>query len=461
MKALLLLLFAFNDLALKSQQAKRDMEAGRFAQAAAIYQEIARALPNNPGIVMNLGLALHSAGKYQEASQQFQAVLKMQPDFVPALVLLGIDYLKLGAAPKAIEPLTRAIRADPKNKIALLELADAHLSLGRAQEAATYFTRLSELDPMHSKALQGLGLAYLALARQEFEKLPEESPYWYALLARSKAEQGQYRTAFHLYREALEREPSLPGAHEAIAQIYRATGHPDWAAAEARKATNAAVPPPRAEGPALRYQRAKEFSDLALSTFERLSRLPPSAEMHELLADSYSVQSSYKSAAEELRKALTLAPADRRLEQKLATALWRNRDYEQALVTLEGLARSEPPAPEVLHQLGDTLLNLQRPNEAIPYLLACLRVNPGLLEAHASLGRAYMRSGTPEKAVVHLQKALPNDEDGSIHFQLARAYDRTGRSAEAAKAMESFERLSKADQARKQKTDSERQITPP
>jgi predicted Zn-dependent protease len=105
--------------------------------------------------------------------------------------------------------------------------------------AAKRFHMLSELDPGQPKAWQGLGLSYLALSSKAFqslEKTAPESPYWFALAARSKVEQQQYRVAFHLYREALRRAPHLVLIHAGLAEIYRNTGHDDWAVSEDAKA---------------------------------------------------------------------------------------------------------------------------------------------------------------------------------------------------------------------------------
>src|SRR5216684_1590182 len=50
-----------DDLALKSQRAKELMAEGRFAEAIPIYRELNHAVPNNPGLMLNLGMALHMA----------------------------------------------------------------------------------------------------------------------------------------------------------------------------------------------------------------------------------------------------------------------------------------------------------------------------------------------------------------------------------------------------------------
>src|SRR5213078_3331777 len=47
-----------DSLALKSQRAKQLMADGNFAQAIPIYRELNQAVPNNPGLILNLGMAL-------------------------------------------------------------------------------------------------------------------------------------------------------------------------------------------------------------------------------------------------------------------------------------------------------------------------------------------------------------------------------------------------------------------
>jgi predicted Zn-dependent protease len=43
------------------------MAAGRYAEAVPVYRDLVKAVPGNPGLVLNLGMALHLAGQDQEA----------------------------------------------------------------------------------------------------------------------------------------------------------------------------------------------------------------------------------------------------------------------------------------------------------------------------------------------------------------------------------------------------------
>src|SRR5262249_51531670 len=199
------------------------------------------------------------------------------------------------------------------------------------------------------------------------------------------------------------------------------------------------------------------YAQLASMAFARLSDLPPSAENHELSGDAYRIRHLPHQAAEEYRKALSLDPGNRRLEMVLAESLWRNRDYQAARPILEKLAAGGPPSAPIYFELGDCLLAEDEVENALPWLERAVKLDPRLLPARAALGRAYLRSGQAAAAIEHLKAALPADEDGSLLFQLARAYERSGQPEEARRAREQFEANARVRQRREQ----EQQIPPP
>ena len=110
-----LLLAQPNELALQSQQAKQLMAAGRFAEAIQIYQALVTALPGNPGLLLNLGMAQHLAGQDRAAVVHFEKALKMQPGLFPALAMGGTSYLRLGMPVQAIPLLQKALAIQPQN----------------------------------------------------------------------------------------------------------------------------------------------------------------------------------------------------------------------------------------------------------------------------------------------------------------------------------------------------------
>jgi tetratricopeptide (TPR) repeat protein len=493
--ALRLALFSFGaclwgqseDLAREAQRAKALMTARRFEEAIPIYQRISKALPGNTGILLDLALAEHMAGREREAISHLEAVLKAQPNHIPALTALAQARLSLGEPKLAIAPLEKVLAAEPKNREVRGTLAAALLDAGRFEEAAARYREVSNEAPNDARAWYGLGMSYQGLASSAFDrlqKLDPTSPYVAALVGDTRVKRRQYRSAFFFYTQALEKLPNLHGVHAALADVYRKTGHPDWAAQEDAK--EAALPaddckthPAACEflaghdaqltklpkGAALSaevlFWQAKAANELALQSFFRLGQLPPSVELHELKADIARGQGQHLEAAQEWRAALALAPGDPRIEQEIAVSHFLAGDYRNALEQASKLLEKNPRSAELHFIAGDSLLRLEDAEKALPHLRAALAADPRMLAADASLGLALARVGKSAEAVPHLEKALELDDDGSLHFQLANAYRASGNAAKAAAAMAKYQEIVKRNEEQKAEVAREAQIAPP
>ena len=65
--------------------------------------------------------------------------------------------------------------------------------------------------------------------------------------------------------------------------------------------------------------------------------------------------------------------------------------------------------------------------DAEPFLLKSLNAKPQMLpHVHALLGEVYAASGKTQEAIRELKLGLVSDQDGSLHYQLARLYTKVG-----------------------------------
>jgi predicted Zn-dependent protease len=474
------------DLAAEARQGKEAMAAGRFDEAAALYGAIVEALPNEPGMRLNLGMALSMAGRLREALPHLQTALKLQPDLLPASLFLGAAYAELGQPAKAVEPLQKFVAAQPDHREARRMLADALLALERWEPAARHYRALTEQAPGDPKAWYGLERSYEGLSQRAFETLQEAapgSPYLSLLVADAMVARERDKSAFPLYREAIAKKTRSAEAHQALARIYERAGHAEWAAVEREKAK--AVPPPDCRTPTLecefqagryakvlemarplgtaasRYWTSRAADMLAREAFDRLTGLPPSPEATLVRVEVFRAQRRYAQSKEELQKAAAAWPEDRRIRRELATLHFIAREYAEARPILEALLEQEPDSPELNLLLGESWLESKEVAKAIPPLEKAVAADPKLLRARAVLGRAYVEDGQAARGVPHLEAALPTDEDGSLHLQLARAYRETGRADDAARTLAAFQELRKANEARRESDEEEFAITPP
>jgi tetratricopeptide (TPR) repeat protein len=471
----------------QSELARQMMASGRYEEAIPVYKQLVQALPGNTGLLFDLGLAEYMAGHEREAIPRFEAVLKAQPNLMSALLSLSQARLALNQPALAIVPLQKAVAADPKNVDARGLLAAALLDAGRAEQSVAQYRELTRLSPDDPRAWYGLGNAYQAIAANAFEALQKTdptSPYVAALVAGTRVQRRQYRGALFFYHETLKKLPELHGIHSALADLYRKSGHPDWAAVEDAKERALPAPDcaahgaeceflaghdlkltmlsrtPRPSAESL-YWRAKAANELALQAFFRLGQLPPSVEMHRLKAEIARAQNQHLESVQEWRAALALSPGDPRLQQELAISLFMAGDYQSAFDGATALLKSDPHSSEINFMAGDSLLHLEEPEKAIPYLEAALAADPRQLAAHASLGLALSRLEKYADAVPHLEKALEVDDDGSLHYQLARAYQSAGLSEKARAAMSQYREIVKRNQEQKEEVVREAQIGPP
>ncbi len=461
-----------NALALESRRAKELMAAGRFADAIPIYEKLVQAMPANPGLRLNLAMALHLAGQDAKAIPQFESVLKQQPSALPALMLLGASYLRTGNPAKAVPVLEKALTLAPDDVEGRSMLADALLMLDRYEAAVPHLRRLAAAQPDNPRAWYGLGRSYEAIAQAAFaalEKSGQDSPWWLALVAEARLKQGRYTAAFALYRAALDKQPALRGAHAGLAEVYRKTGHSDWAADEEERERKLGAPACSAPTPACQfaqgrfepalaasrpsktpegfYWRSRAANELARDAFSHLAKLPPSVEFHQMMAEVHRNNGRHADSIEQWKAALALAPGDPRLEQELATSIYTSRDYAAAEKMARELLAKDPRVPELQFILGDSLAGQQQLEAALEPLRKAIALRSNYPAAHAVLGRTLMQLGQTEKAIPHLKAALPADTDGSLHFQLSRAYQNSGQEALASATLARYQEIRKASES--------------
>ncbi len=455
--------------AAESQRARQMMAAGRYAEAVPLYEKLVRGMPANPGLRLNLAMALHLSGEDAKAIPHFETVLKQQPNALPALMLLGAAYLRTGNPAKAVPILEKAMTIAPDDAQGRAMLADGLLMLDRYAAAIPHLRKLAAADPANPRPWYGLGRSYEAVAQQAFdalEKMGPDSPWWLMLAAEARVKLGRNTAAFTLYRAVLDHQASFRGVHTGLADVYRKTGHAEWAAAEEemeRKLPPLTCAAPSSEchflkgryaqalslalarkSPEALYWQSRAANELARAAFAQLAKLPPSVESHQVLAELYRNLGRHGDAIQAWKAALELAPGDPHLEQELATSVYMSRDYAAAEKMARELIAKDPKVAEMHFILGDSLMNQQQPEQAAEPLRKALGLRPDYPAAQAVLGRALLQMGRSAEAIPHLVAALPADSDGSLHFQLSRAYQGAGQSEKAAAAMKTYQAMQKS-----------------
>lgn len=473
-----------SNLAEQSRRAGELMASGRYEEAIPVYRALVKAVPGNAGLITNLGMACHMAGHEKEAVTQFTKALKLDPRNVPAHLYLGYAYLSLGQPDKAIPHLEVGVRAEPADAEIRGNLAEALFAIKRFREASTQFEKLSKQHPESPEVWYRLGVCYQELSQENFDELQRVatgSSYWLALVADSRARAMQLSSAFYLYRQAIAKDPKMRGVHAALAAVYEKSGHADWAKTEQEREAKLGKPNCTLEKsvcafqagnyqaltalegktPKNYYWKTRAYQKLAIEALAHLGRLPPSPQLHELLGKIHTDERQYKAAVQEWQKAYDLSGKNVDVGKQLVLALFQTQNFAEARQLLEGFLHQRPKSAELNYYYGFTLLSLKQPKEAAHYLNLSLQVDPLSPVVHSSLAQAYLAMGESKQAIPHLKAALPIDRDGSIHYQLARAYQSSGQPELARTLLEQYQKIHNANQAEQQALQQEVKITAP
>jgi tetratricopeptide (TPR) repeat protein len=203
------------------------------------------------------------------------------------------------------------------------------------------------------------------------------------------------------------------------------------------------------------YWESKADQRLAITAFTRAGETDAnSPPMHVLLGDIYRQKERWEDAEQEYQKALTLEPQNQSASLGLAIALFSNGKSEEAFAVDKALLKETPDDFVENLLAGEILVHRDLFADAEIYLNKCRgtkeKPTPRL---HTLLGEVYAATNRIPEALSEFELGLVNDEDGSVHYQIARLYLKIG---DKAKADEAF-RASK--QLRKQSDDRE-SLTP-
>ena len=217
---------------------------GDFEVAIARFERVVRLAPNNVPARSNLGFAQIRAGRDDEALATLDRAVALKSDFAQAHNNRGIALARLGRPADAIAAFERALALDPRNVEAALNLGDQCNTVGDGERATAAFDRVLAAQPAQVDALTGRAFAQalhgdLAGANAALEavttKHPAHAPAWQSLAAvRNWA--WDHAGAEFAFRHALQLSPANADAQFGIASTLLARGDYDagWQAFEQR-----------------------------------------------------------------------------------------------------------------------------------------------------------------------------------------------------------------------------------
>lgn len=143
--------------------ATRYEEAGRWADAYAIWRRLVGTFQNNPEWRWHSATCAERLNLWQEAQADYTELTVTNPQFAPAWVNLGRVHLAQGDYEGALSCFTRAIELNPEDANAFFNAGDALYRLGAYEAAAETYTAGLQRDPHNAQGFFTLGNAYFQM----------------------------------------------------------------------------------------------------------------------------------------------------------------------------------------------------------------------------------------------------------------------------------------------------------
>ncbi len=419
-------------------------------------------LPRNPDPFCYLGQALSQSGSTAEAIPILQKAVDLTTDpsrneyqIANTHFLLGQALRKVGRQAEALVQLKRAQELKAiSNKAAINPkyLADTPAGEssqpGMGSDLITQMAKTEESgilldvdppDPETRKVLESAlpvyrsaaASAYYTLARMETVRsnLPKAAEYmestvqWddslpdlYFNLGVTRAKLEQPAKAAASLLEALKRDPKKPQTKQLLANLALT----------------------------LVDQR---LADDALPVIDALLKLNPQvSDLYLLRGRALAQRGKWDDGLRELQRALAINPKLADAHYYAGTLLIRQGELDKAQAEFEKELALNPRHARALYHKAFVLVSQRKLDEAIPLLENVIRMEPGYAEPYYQLGRAQTEGQELLLGLANLETAAHlNPRAPYVFYQLARAYTKAHRTEDAAKALERYRELKKAE----------------
>jgi tetratricopeptide (TPR) repeat protein len=150
-------------------------------------------------------------------------------------------------------------------------------------------------------------------------------------------------------------------------------------------------------------------------------------------------------AIQQFRAAVKADPKEPGVHFGLGYLLLKQKEFTEAASEFQAELANNPNYLQAMLYLGDTQMQLNHPEAALPLLEDVLRIDAGQELAHLDLGILYVDAGRREDALRELNTAAKlAPEDVNVHWRLARLYRSMGKKDEAKIEFDKASNINKA-----------------
>ena len=408
--------------------ARLSMKQSFYADAIPLLEEGLKDAPKRPNLLAALGECYFMVGKATEAKATFQTLIEVDPS-ASSYTFMGLWYRHQGQFDEAAKYFVQGLKADPRNAACLYNLGYIATRQGRYDSGEKYLKQALVIQPDYADAL--LELANLKMHQKKFEEAvpllrkcaeldPNPGPVYYKL---GEAERNLHQLDaaerdLKVFQTLSKNPKSLPYPYQHLFDyVGQRAGLAPQQKAELDLGQLEQETKLHSENPQNYYLLAEacfklgkvEEAKQALAEMDRLSQgdFRTSVGVGVLLAQ-YGL---YPEAVAHFQQAVQSNPGSDDAWYDLADALFRMRDYPNALAAAQHISPEGQNDAGYLALLADVDAHLGRSDEAIKLYQKQISKNPDRDQAYLSLALVYLRSGNVADARGTLQRGLERIPD--------------------------------------------------
>jgi tetratricopeptide (TPR) repeat protein len=450
-------------------------QQARYEEALHLFEQAARAEPNNPVIQNALGLTDTKLKRIEDANHHYETAIQLDPELADPHRNLGINYLDTRQYENAEKHFRMAANLQPRDPFPHYYLTLLYLTTGRDEQAASEAEPAAELLLNDTDAAFKVAEACLRIGRIEqalsviniLEKkgtLSTAQEFDLATLLNSKqlyqesvnrlrrikdANPGSWVNRYNLAAALLETSQSVEALSilkslcvekpqegpvlNLMGLAYETAGQPDQALEFYRKA--AAADPAnhdyyldyaRLLADLNRYDESEQFIESSLRQFGSDYALTIRLGVLKMM------QGKLEEARQTFQSAIEANPDVPVGYVALAQTYLREHRDDAAAAELAGVREKLAPDAMVEYYYGLALERVQHFEEAIAPLQNAIRLTPDVPEPHYALGKADAALNRPAAARTEFERVIQLDPTHvSAHYQLSRIYAQLGDAAKA------------------------------
>ncbi|MDZ4263150.1 MAG: XrtA/PEP-CTERM system TPR-repeat protein PrsT [Pseudomonadota bacterium] len=443
---------------------------GNYQQAQSHLERLLKLDSKNIAARKLLGAVLLALKKYDDVVAQLQPLVDSGVRDYKLLTLLGTAYMHKGQHDKAVALLEDAVALgggdlDPRFHLALSNFGAGKQAQGSAELAAIFEKNSNRSDVGAALAVMYIKQGKSDAAINALKTILLQEPgniTFNNLLGTAQVLAGQYDAARVTFTKVetqvpkfipvqinLSRLDSLTGRHDKASQRLQAAmiiegapvallmfeqakvaevaGDRDGAirwAEKGRSQDRNALPLRRyLVGLYQRSDDPKKALDVAL---EAKLIAPEDLEVLDLVANGYITANDPRGAAGLLRQMTTLAGFDHQWLYRIAEKQYLIKSYKEAEWSLQKAVQAAPGFAPANVALIETLIGLDKVDEAEVKLRAAQKNISGFAEGERLLGDLYLKRGDQQRAIASYEIAQRRQPTATLAIKLYQAYAAAG-----------------------------------